>query len=51
MRGVSVDLVSPPATKCAIKFNLYYDNKPNGDLHIILKGQLSLLKARNHNIR
>jgi hypothetical protein len=35
MRGVSVDLASPSATKYAIEFNVFYDNKPNGDLRII----------------
>lgn len=34
MREMSVDLASPSATKSAIEFNVYYDNKPNEDFRI-----------------
>jgi len=34
MRGMSVDLASPSATKSAIEFNVYYDNKPNEGFRI-----------------
>jgi hypothetical protein len=34
MRGMSVDLASPSATKSAIEFNVYYDNKLNEDFRI-----------------
>ena len=35
MRGVSVYITSPSATKYAIEFNVFCDNKPSGDLRII----------------
>jgi hypothetical protein len=34
MRGVSVDITSPSATKYAVESNVFYDNRPNGDLRI-----------------
>lgn len=35
MGGVSVDLASPSATKYTIECNVFYNNKPNGNLRII----------------
>ena len=35
VRGVSVDLASPSATKSASEFNVYYDNQPNEDLRTL----------------
>jgi hypothetical protein len=35
MRGVHVDLTSPSATKYAIEYNVFYDDKPSEDLRIL----------------